>query len=123
MRKLAIFVSLLACGFLWPLRAEGQSASQTQANTAPPHQTKGGLAADPAEQQAFQHEFDDVCGRTQDAMLLTKDELKDLMRRCDALVPKLTKLDETQRKVYKRRLEQCRGLFAYVLDTKKDSNK
>jgi hypothetical protein len=109
MKKLAIFVSLVACAFLWPLQVEAQSAPQTQANTA--------------EQQAFQHEFDDVCARTQDAMLLTKDELKDLMRRCDALVPKLTKLDETQRKVYKRRLEQCRGLFAYVLDTKKDSDK
>jgi hypothetical protein len=105
MKKRAIFVSLVACAFLWPLHVE----AQTQANTA--------------EQQAFQHEFDDVCARTQDAMLLTKDELKDLMRRCDALVPKLTKLDETQRKVYKRRLEQCRGLFAYVLDTKKDSDK
>jgi hypothetical protein len=109
MRKLAIFVSLAACAFLWPLAVEPQSAPQAQTNTA--------------EQQAFQHEFDDVCGRTQDAMLLTKDELRDLMRRCDALVPKLTKLDETQRKVYKRRLEQCRGLFAYVLDTKKDSDK
>lgn len=123
MRKLAIFVSVLACVFLWPLRAEAQSPPQAQANTASPHQAKGGPAGDPAEQQAFLREFDDVCSRTQDAMLLTKEELKDLMRRCDALVPKLTKLDETQRKVYKRRLEQCRGLFAYVLDTKKDSNK
>jgi hypothetical protein len=109
MRKLAIFVSLLVCASLWPLRVEAQSNPPAQTNTA--------------EQQAFQHEFDDTCSRTQDAMLLTNDELKDLVRRCDALVPKLTKLDETQRKVYKRRLEQCRGLFAYVLDTKKDSNK
>jgi len=109
MRKLAIFVSLLACVFLWQPRLRAQSAPEAKANTS--------------EQQAFQREFDEVCGRTQDAMLLTKDELKDLIGRCDALVPKLTKLDETQRKVYKRRLEQCRGLFAYVLDTKKDSTK
>jgi len=54
-------------------------------------------------------------------MLLTKDELKDLVGRCDALVPRLPKLDETRRKVYARRLEQCRGLFAYVLDSKKNS--
>jgi hypothetical protein len=109
MKKLAIFVSLLACVFLWSPRAGSQSAPEAKANTA--------------DQQTFQREFDDVCGRTQDAMLLTRDELKDLIRRCDALVPKLTTLDETQRKVYKRRLEQCRGLFAYVLDTKKDSTK
>jgi len=121
MRKLAIFVSVLACLLAWPPRLAAQSQPQAQANTAPPHRDK--LDGDPAEQQAFQREFDDVCSRTQDAMLLNKDELKDLVRRCDALVPKLTKLNETQRKVYKRRLEQCGGLFAYVLDTKKDSDK
>jgi hypothetical protein len=108
MRKLAIFVSVLACVLAWP-RLSAQSQPQAQANAA--------------EQQAFLREFDDICSRTQDAMLLTRDELKDLVRRCDALVPKLTKLDETRRKVYKRRLEQCRGLYAYVLDTKKDSDK
>ncbi|HUB03033.1 MAG TPA: hypothetical protein VL983_10120 [Terriglobales bacterium] len=109
MRKLAIFVSVLA--FLVPGRPWVAAQSQPQA------------PANSAEQQAFLREFNDACSQTQDAMLLTKDELKDLVRRCDALVPRLTKLDDTQRKVYKRRLEQCRGLFAYVLDTKKDSDK
>ncbi|HVP65492.1 MAG TPA: hypothetical protein VMT82_11400 [candidate division Zixibacteria bacterium] len=107
MRKLVLFVSVIACVLLWPPRVE----AQTQ---APPTNT--------AEQETFLHEFDDVCSRTQDSMLLTKEQLKDLMRRCDALVTKLPKLDETRRKVYARRLEQCRGLFAYVLDSKKNSN-
>jgi hypothetical protein len=93
---------------LWPPHVAAQADPAGQTNSA--------------EQEVFLHEFDDVCSRTQDSMLLTKDELKDLVRRCDALVPKLTKLDETRRKVYTRRLEQCRGLFSYVLDTKKNSN-
>ena len=106
MRRLVIFVSVLACVLLWPPRVAAQTP-------APPANT--------ADQEAFLHEFDQVCSRTQDAMLLTKDELKDLVGRCDALVPRLPKLDETRRKVYARRLEQCRGLFAYVLDSKKNS--
>jgi hypothetical protein len=107
MRVLLIFVLVLACVLLFPTRVAAQ---------AQPPQTNS------AEQEAFLHEFDDVCSRTQDSMLLSKDELKELVRRCDALVPKLAKLDETRRKVYARRLEQCRGLFAYVLDSKKNSN-
>ncbi|HEX8926729.1 MAG TPA: hypothetical protein VF786_13105 [Terriglobales bacterium] len=108
MRRLLIFVSVLSCVLFWPPRVAAQSAPPAQTNTA--------------EQEVFLHEFDEVCSRTQDSMLLSKNELKDLVRRCDALVPKLPKLDESRRKVYARRLEQCRGLFAYVLDTKKNSN-
>lgn len=68
--------------------------------------------------EAWQQEFDQVCGKTQDAMSLSADELKSLVGRCDALAPTIEKLDETRRKVYQRRLKQCRGLYAYVLESK-----
>jgi hypothetical protein len=68
--------------------------------------------------EAWQQEFDEVCGKTQDAMSLTAEELKSLVVRCDALEPKIEKLDETRRKVFQRRLKQCRGLYAYVLESK-----
>jgi lactate dehydrogenase-like 2-hydroxyacid dehydrogenase len=106
MRRLVIFVAVAVFVLLFPLRVT--------AETPPPQ-------ANTEEQEAFLHEFDNVCSRTQDAMMLTKVELKDLVLRCDALVTKLPKLDETRRKVYARRLEQCRGLFAYVLESKKNS--
>ncbi|HUO61304.1 MAG TPA: hypothetical protein VMU24_11590 [Candidatus Acidoferrales bacterium] len=108
MRKLVTLVFIVMCVLVWPPAVLAQSSPPEHTNTA--------------EQEVFLHEFDDVCSRTQDAMLLSKEDLKDLVRRCDALVPKLPKLDETRRKLYTRRLEQCRGLFAYVLDTKKNSN-
>ena len=73
---------------------------------------------DTAKAEPWQQEFDQVCGKTQDAMSLTVDELKSLVGRCDALEPKIEKLDETRRKVYQRRLKQCRGLYAYVLESK-----
>ncbi len=71
--------------------------------------------------QSWQKEFDDICSKTQDAMTFSVDELKALVKRCDALAPRLEKLDETQKKVYLRRLKQCRGLFAYVLESKQES--
>lgn len=63
-------------------------------------------------------EFDDVCSKTQDAMVLTPEELRKLVERCDRLKPSLEKLDESQRKVYTKRLQSCRDLYNFVLESK-----
>jgi hypothetical protein len=81
-----------------------------------------GVRAVGAPQENWRKEFNDVCGKTQDAMSFTPEELTDLIRRCDALRPQIEKtgkLDETGKKVYLGRLRMCRGLYAYVLDEKK----
>jgi len=51
-------------------------------------------------------------------MSFTPDELKSLVGRCDALKPRIEKLEETQRKVYLKRLQMCRDLLAFVLESK-----
>lgn len=76
-----------------------------------------------AEQENWQKEFDDVCSKTQDAMIFSQQELKSLVDRCDALEPQIAKLDETRKKVYLKRLQQCRGLYSYVLESKKQEGK
>jgi len=76
-----------------------------------------------AEQKSWEKEFDEVCSKTQDAMTFSEEELKDLIRRCDALLPQIEKLDESQRKVHLGRLRKCRGLYAYVLDAKGNEKK
>lgn len=81
--------------------------------------------ANPA-QETWRKEFDDVCGKTEDAMSFSPEELTDLIRRCDALRPQIEKsekLNETGKKVYLGRLRMCRGLYAYVLDEKKKERK
>jgi hypothetical protein len=78
--------------------------------------------ASPA-QETWRKEFDDVCGKTQDAMAFSPEELTDLIRRCDSLQPQIEKLDESRKKVYLGRLRMCRGLYAYVLDEKKVDEK
>src|SRR5271165_7069700 len=73
--------------------------------------------------EAWRKEFDDICSKTADAMTFSQDELTNLIRRCDALAPQIEKLDESRKKVYAGRLRMCRGLYAYVLDSKKQDSK
>jgi len=76
-----------------------------------------------ARQEPWQKEFDDICSKTQDAMTFSQEELTSLISRCDALRPQFEKLDETRKKVYLERLRMCRGLYAYVLESKKKNDK
>jgi hypothetical protein len=87
----------------------GVSAAQQPAPSKP---------ASPAAAEDWQRQFDDFCSKTQDAMAFSTEELKALIQQCDALEPQIQKLDDTRKKVYLRRLAQCRGLYAYVLDSK-----
>ena len=69
-------------------------------------------------QDDWKKEFEEICSRTDDAMSFTREELKSLIARCDRLKPVIEKLDESARKVYLRRLQLCRDLFAFVLESK-----
>ncbi len=70
------------------------------------------------EQDAWKKEFDYVCSQTQDAMLLKTEELKSLIERCDRVQAQIAKLDESQKKVYTRRLKMCKDLYVFMLETK-----
>ncbi len=63
-------------------------------------------------------EFESICSRTQDAMSLTSDEIRALVSRCDRLKPRIEGLDPSRRKVYVKRLQQCRDVYQFVLDTR-----
>jgi hypothetical protein len=66
----------------------------------------------------WQQEFAEVCAKTQDAMTLADEELRALVKRCDDLKPKIERLPPPERKVYSRRLEGCRNLYQFVLDSR-----
>lgn len=68
--------------------------------------------------ESWKAEFDEVCGKSDDSMGLSKDELKALMARCDKLKTLIEAQEETVRKVYLKRLQMCRDLLAYVLEVK-----
>jgi hypothetical protein len=74
-------------------------------------------AADRA-QDDWQKEFEAVCSQSQDSMALTPNELKSLIDRCDAVRLRVEKLGESQQKVYLKRLQMCRDLLVFVLESK-----
>jgi hypothetical protein len=84
----------------------------------------GSLAGEPFRAAPVGHaadwraEFDDICSKTQDAMALSSEELRSLVERCDKLKPAIDGLDESLRKVYARRLEACRALYRFVLESR-----
>jgi len=71
-------------------------------------------------QDEWKAEFDAICGKTDDAAALTKTEVKGLIERCDKLKPRIEQLDESAKKVYLKRLQSCRDLFAFVLGSATD---
>lgn len=50
----------------------------------------------------------------------SREELQNLITRCDKLKPQMEKLDEAPRKVYMKRLKMARDLYQYVLDSKSE---
>lgn len=70
-------------------------------------------------QEDWKQEFEVVCSQTQDAMALSAEELSGLIERCDKLKSRMEKLDESARKVYLKRLQLCRDLYVFVLESKR----
>jgi hypothetical protein len=71
-----------------------------------------------AAEEDWLAEFEAVCSQTQDAMSLSTDALRALVARCDKLKPKVEALDPSRRKVYLRRLQLCRDLFQFVVESR-----
>ncbi len=69
-------------------------------------------------EENWKQEFEEVCGKTDDAMNMATNELKDLLARCNKLKPLIEAEEETTRKVYLKRLQMCRDLLAYVYEAK-----
>jgi len=69
-------------------------------------------------EQNWKNEFDEICAKNDDAMSLGVEELKNLIQRCDKLKPRIEALDESPRKVYLRRLQLCRDLYLFVLESR-----
>lgn len=78
---------------------------------------RAGVAQARAEDDWFA-EFEAVCSRTQDAMTIPTDELRALVARCEQLKPRIAALDPSRKKVYSKRLQLCRDLFQFVLETR-----
>jgi hypothetical protein len=71
-----------------------------------------------ASEEGWKVEMEEVCAKTDISMTLSREELQVLISRCEELEKKIGMEDKVVRKIYLRRLERCRNLFAYVLESK-----
>jgi len=69
-------------------------------------------------EEDWRSEFDSLCAKTGDSMELSTDELKSLISRCDKLKELIGKLDESTKKVFSKKLQMCRNLYAFSLEAK-----
>jgi hypothetical protein len=72
-----------------------------------------------AADETWKADFEKVCGQTDNAADLSTDELKKALEKCDALKSRIEALEPTPRKIYLKRLQMCRNLFQFMLDSKK----
>ena len=71
-------------------------------------------------EENWRTDFDATCAKTGDAMALSVPELNQLIEHCAALEKIVDTQEESVRKVYLKRLQLCRNLYAYVLEYKKN---
>lgn len=62
-------------------------------------------------------DFEAVCANSTNGDHLGKEELQNLINRCDTLKPRIEKLDDTDRRFYLRRLKSCRDLYQFMLES------
>jgi polyhydroxyalkanoate synthesis regulator phasin len=69
-----------------------------------------------AEGESWKERFERICAQIEIAETLTREELEELIRECDALLEELQTLQAPGARVYVFRLEKCRDFFRYTLD-------
>jgi uncharacterized membrane protein len=69
-------------------------------------------------EDVWKADFDAACAQSNEAMALSVTELKTLIEKCDRLQKIIETQDETVRKVYLKRLQLCKNLYVFVLETK-----
>ncbi|HEY5523175.1 MAG TPA: hypothetical protein VIK21_08290 [Desulfuromonadaceae bacterium] len=74
-------------------------------------------------EDAWRTDFDATCAQSNDAMALSMPELQKLIERCNSLQKIIETEEETVRKVFLKRLQMCRNLYVFVLETKMQEQK
>ncbi|WP_136524957.1 hypothetical protein [Geomonas ferrireducens] len=81
------------------------------------------LAQPAAAGESWRAEFEATCSKTDQAMTMSVQELRDLLAKCEALQKVIEVQEDSVRKVYLKRLALCRNLYAYMLEYKQSDAK
>lgn len=67
--------------------------------------------------------FDEICSKVQGADSLSQQEIENLIKKADKTLPEIQASNDPGKKVYITRLKKCRGVYEFMLDTKKGAAK
>lgn len=76
-----------------------------------------------AAAENWKETFDLVCGSVQGAESMSEKEISAMLEKADKLMPVIQASDDPAKKVYLKRLKSCRGVYEFMLDTRKGSGK
>jgi len=69
-----------------------------------------------ADNALWLEEFNELCGDTQKAANLGKEDVKMLILRCDRLSSTLETSDSPQKKAYIYRVEKCKNFYQFLIE-------
>ena len=81
------------------------------------------IAPDARSAGNWKDSFEEVCSKVDASSTLSIKELEALIDRADKLMPEIQKSEDTAKKVYLRRLKNCRSMFEFSIESKKNSGK
>lgn len=83
------------------------------------------LSALPAASGAetWKEAFENICSKVEVSQTLSIKDLEALIAQSDKLTPEIQKSDDPSKKVYLRRLKNCRSMFEFAIDSKKSGEK
>lgn len=73
--------------------------------------------------EAWRNTFENICSKVDVSQTLSITELEALIAQSDKLTPEIQKSEDPSKKVYLRRLKNCRSMFEFAIDTKKTEGK
>ncbi len=73
--------------------------------------------------EAWQAAFEDICSKVDTSGSLSAKELSTLVERADKLAPEIQASSDPSKKVYLRRLKNCRAMYEFMIETKTKSEK
>jgi hypothetical protein len=81
------------------------------------------LLSAPSIAGSWKESFDEICSKAQVADSLSVNELSTLIERSNKLMPEIQAAEDPSKKIYIHRLNKCKALFEFMIESKKGSQK
>lgn len=73
--------------------------------------------------ESWKTSFDEICSKVDASGSLSAQEMAALIAKADQILPEIQKSDDPAKKVYLRRLKNCRSMYEFMIESKKSSGK